>query len=309
MRALNAERLVPWRRPVKTKNRAKASAAKSARKVSSDAKRRPVRKAPPPRWRKPVLASAGCALGALIVATSAYLVWDAGYPEAARRAAAEAFDRVQIALGLSVQDVLARGRVRASREAMLAALGARRGQPIMSLDLDLAQTRLEDVTWIKSARVLRRLPDAIVVEVEEFRPLAIWQFDGDLSLIDRDGRVITDRGIDAFGALPILVGEDAPAHAAALIAMLGLEPELFRKVQAAVRIGGRRWNLRLEGGVEVRLPAGEEAAAWHRLAALEREHAILTRDLVTIDLRLPDRLIVRMAPGAAERAREPGEKT
>ena len=76
-----------------------------------------------------------------------------------------------------------------------------------------------------------------------------------------------------------------------------------------VRVGGRRWNLRLHGGVEVRLPAGEEARAWHRLAALEREHAILGRDLVAIDLRLPDRLIVRMAPGAAERAREPGEKT
>jgi cell division protein FtsQ len=304
MRALNAERLVPWRNSAKPKKR-----AKTARKPEAGGRRKTVRKAPPPRWRKPALISAASVAAAVLVAGGAYMAWQAGYPGAVAQAGAAGFDRSQISLGLTVQDVLAKGRVRAPREAILKALGAHRGQPILSLDLEQARARLEAVDWIKSARVSRRLPNAIVVEVEEYRPLAIWQYDGDLSLIDRNGEVITEQGIDAFGALPILVGEDAPVHAAALIAMLGSEPELFDKVHAAVRVGGRRWNLRLQGGIEVRLPAGQEADAWHRLAALERDHAILGRDLMAIDLRLPDRLIVRMAPGAAERARAPGEKT
>ena len=87
--------------------------------------------------------------------------------------------------------------------------------------------------------------------------------------------------------------KDAPAHANALITILAREPDLKQRVNAAVRIGDRRWNIRMDNGVDVRLPENDPEAAWRRFARLEREHKLLKQDLLSIDLRIPDQLIVR----------------
>jgi cell division protein FtsQ len=216
--------------------------------------------------------------------------------------------------GLAVGDVQVEGRDRASRDAILIALGATRGAPILAVDPVLAKRRLETIPWVRSASVERRLPDALYVRLVERQPLAFWQRDSKLVPIDRDGVSVPDDPAGGLGSLIVLVGPDAPKFGAVLLDMLATEPELAPHVAAAVRVGGRRWNLRLDSGIDVALPEEDAAAAWHRLAELERSDAILERDIELIDLRLPDRLVVR-APRAEpaktppKKGRQPGKTT
>ena len=94
------------------------------------------------------------------------------------------------------------------------------------------------------------------------------------------------------------VGNLPTVEAVALLSLLASEPDLHRRVTAAVRVGERRWNLQLEEGVEVRLPEAGAEQAWTELARIVRQHGLLERDVVVIDLRIPDRMVVRASPGA-----------
>jgi len=100
----------------------------------------------------------------------------------------------------------------------------------------------------------------------------------------------------------VMVGEDAPSHAASLLDMLATEPELAARVSAAIRVGDRRWNLRIDNAIDVLLPADAPVAAWAQLARLERSSAILKRDVQTVDVRLPDRLVLRVSPEVPKEA-------
>ena len=221
-------------------------------------------------------------------------------------------ERVELALlaataevGLELGDVLVEGRERTERRVVLETLGVVRGQPILAFDPHAAQARLERLPWVRSATVARRLPAAIHVRLIERRPLALWQFQGRISVIDRGGEVIPGVEPKAFTRLLLVVGEDAPDHTPDLLAMLNSEPELRTMISAAVRVRGRRWNLHLEDGIDVRLPEREPGAAWAELARAQREHGVLGRDVAVIDLRLPDRLVVRTTSEAAPK-RAPG---
>ncbi len=198
--------------------------------------------------------------------------------------------------GLRVADIRVEGRATTDRETILAALGARPGTPILAVDPARAKQQLESLPWVRSAVIERRFPDTILVRLVEREPMALWQHGGKLDLIDRSGAVIPVGRLDRFARLPMVVGEDAAGHAAALLKMLASEPDLAARVTAAIRVGGRRWNLRIDKAIDVLLPADDPAAAWADLARLQRNSAILQRDVQAIDMRLPDRLVVRVAP-------------
>jgi cell division protein FtsQ len=200
------------------------------------------------------------------------------------------------ALGFRVVDIRVEGRATTDRETILEALNARPGTPILAIDPTRAKQRLESLPWVRSAVIERRFPDTIYVRLVEREPMALWQHGGKLDLIDRTGTVIPVPRLDRFAKLPMVVGEDAAAHAAELLAMLATQPDLAARVTAAIRVGGRRWNLRLDNSIDVLLPAEDPAAAWADLARLQRNSAILQRDVQAIDMRLPDRLVVRVAP-------------
>ncbi len=236
-------------------------------------------------------------LGLAALATFGWL-WHSGWVERQVEASAAAAYRFSAGLGFTVDDVLVEGRFRSDRAALLAALGVKRGSPILALDPETAKTRLEALPWVGRASVERRLPHTLYLRLVERQPLALWQLDGKVSVIDQDGQVISGVPASSFADLPLLVGEGAAEHAAPLLALLEREPDLKPLVRAAIRVSGRRWNLQLVGGVDVRLPETDPAAAWVHFARLEREHGLLGRDVIAIDLRLPDRLVVRMAPGA-----------
>jgi cell division protein FtsQ len=190
------------------------------------------------------------------------------------------------------------GRDRASGEAILQALGVARGTPIFAVDPAAAKLRLEQVPWLSTASIYRRLPDTLHIKMTEQEPLAFWQRGDHLVLIDRTGKPIATRDLGAYSRLPVLVGDDAPANAADLMAMLASEPHLALKVSAAVRIGGRRWNIEFKNGVAVALPEEDSTGAWRRLAAIEQDHRVLERELQLVDLRLPDRVYLRLPSDA-----------
>jgi cell division protein FtsQ len=205
-------------------------------------------------------------------------------------------------LGLRVADIRVEGRATTDRDTILAALGARPGTPILAVDPGRAKQQLEALPWVRSALIERRLPDTIYVRLVEREPLALWQHGGKIELIDRSGAVIPVSRLDRFAKLPMVVGEDAARHAADLLAMLASQPDLAARVTAAVDVGGRRWNLRIDNTIDVLLPSDDPAAAWADLARLQRNSAILQRDVQAIDMRLPDRLVVRVAPEPAKEA-------
>ena len=206
------------------------------------------------------------------------------------------------AAGLEVREVVVEGRRNTPQELIDAALGVSSGDPILDFSPEEARAQLQTIAWVESAHGERRLPGTILVRLTERTPFAIWQNAGRFSIIDREGKVVTSETLDAFGPLPLVVGAGAERHGAALYDLLLAHRPVLERTQAMVRVGERRWNLRLHNGVDVLLPEGNEAPALNRLAELHARHSLLDRPLVAIDMRLPDRLVLRQPPAPEPQA-------
>jgi len=268
-----------------------------------------VRRRPRPPWLSPVVVAGAVAL---MLAGTGWWLHHSGIVGRAMTAVEQRVLAWTAGCGLAVADIEVEGRHRVSREAVLEALGVAGGTPILAVDVAEAKRRLETIAWVRSAAVERRLPDMLYVRLVERQPLALWQRQGKLVLVDREGVVIPGERPESFADLVILVGNDAPANGATLIDMFQSEKELASHVAAAVRVGGRRWNLRFDSGIDVALPEEDPAGAWRRLAALEQSDGILERDVEMIDLRLPDRLVLRTPEPpkpAGKKPRQPGKAT
>jgi cell division protein FtsQ len=245
---------------------------------------------------------------ALLVAAGvggAWVAWQAEVPQRFARRTLDAAIHASADLGFVVRDVFVVGRTATPKPTLLGALAVSRGVPILAIDLEAARQRIQALPWVRQASVRRLLPDTVVVEIVERRPLALWQHEKKFALIDEEGQVIVRDDVGPFSDLMVVVGEDAPANATALVQMLASEPDLMRRVKAAVRVGGRRWNVRLVDGTDVKLPEDHPQEAWHRLGEYQRRHGILDKEVRTYDLRLSDRMVIR--PSAAAGGKSPGD--
>ena len=205
------------------------------------------------------------------------------------------------AVGLSVEHVTVVGRINTDPADILDALGAVRGTPILNIDVPQSQHRIAVLPWVRSAEIIRRLPNSLHITLEEHVAFALWQHDGRYSLIARDGAMIGDV-TDAPSEVSVLVGADAPAHAARLFEALSSQPHLTARVKAAVRYGSRRWDVILdavEDGITIKLPEIDVSAAWDGLSELDAKHNFLGRAIAEIDLRIAGRLVVKLQDGYA----------
>jgi cell division protein FtsQ len=209
------------------------------------------------------------------------------------------------ATNMPLQEIVIEGRDHTPEALLNTAIGVHVGDPILGFSLQEARARIEALSWVQYAAVERRLPGTLVVSLTERKPFAIWQNQGKFVLIGRDGQVVANEDIAAFGELPLVVGAGAPEAATALLDALAAQPELKSHVVAAVRVGERRWNLRLKNGADVMLPEGAVVPALAKLMELQTSQALLDRPLATVDMRLPDRLVVRPQTPAAP---PPGKK-
>lgn len=202
--------------------------------------------------------------------------------------------------GFKVQNVVVEGRENANLQTLKYIVDIQKGQSIFEPDIDAIQERVQHVTWVKSAIVERHLPDTIAVRLEERQPMALWQHQGKLSIIDTEGQVLSDGNLGRFKHLMILVGEEAPKQAKDLVSMIMVEPDLKSRVESAKWIGGRRWDLYLKNGVSVKLPEDDLGQAVRRLASAQGEAKLMDRKIQSIDLRDPMRIVVQTEPGAVE---------
>lgn len=198
--------------------------------------------------------------------------------------------------GFKVKDILVTGRVQVPADTLLSHLSIKQGAPIFDVSIEDAQKSLADISWVKTVYISRRLPDKIIVELRERTPLALWQYQKKISVIDETGVVLTTNAGDEFSALPLIVGEDAPQGIVDLMALLRAEPEMAAQLASAIRIGGRRWDFRLKNGISVKLPEQNVELALRHLMMTEAQDNILGKDLAVIDLRIPEKLVMTPVP-------------
>jgi cell division protein FtsQ len=196
-------------------------------------------------------------------------------------------------LGFEVRNIHVAGASPAAEQAIRAAVAPANGQAILGLDLVTVRQGVESIGWVEKARVVRLLPDTLLIDVEERGALAVWQKDGQLVVIDAEGRVIPEARAGAFPELPLVVGPGADASAAGILKSVGSRPRLRARVEALVRVDQRRWDIRLKDGTIILLPAVDEESALIELDLLDRRNRILEAGLERIDLREPGMAAVR----------------
>ena len=194
--------------------------------------------------------------------------------------------------GLKLRHIQVRGRSHISKDSLLAALDLQIDAPIFSINLQDLYDRVSQIGWVKNVIIERRLPGTIHIVLEERVPVALLQNDTDHQLIDATGAIIKGADPRDFTHLKVVAGDNAAANAAPIIAALKTEQELFSQVWAISFRSERRWDVYLKNGMEIRLPESDPISAWSRLAVIDREKAITSRDLAVIDLRIPKQLIV-----------------
>jgi cell division protein FtsQ len=273
------------------------------RHVSLAARRaqRYLRRPPHPRWLR-ITTCIGAGLLGLSMAFALSTWMLRGGPGAALETVDDDLLAWSAEFGLAVRDVYVEGRRRTPQAALRAQLGIDLGTPIFAVDPAAIKERLERIGWVEQASVTRMLPDVIEIRLRERQPLALWQRNGRLEVIDSSGAVIEGALSDhpeQYAHLRVLVGDGAPQSGARLFALLSTEPVLSGRVRAATLVGERRWNLHLDDGVEIWLPEHDLLGAWRLLAKEVRDQALLERAITLIDLRfLPGRLRLRLDPAA-----------
>lgn len=236
---------------------------------------------------------AGVAGSVVILAIIAIVLWAGGYFAIVGRGVDRAAQSAAISAGLEIRKVVLRGAHQTAHQEVLDALGPVIGESMLRLSLDEARARIEELGWVRSAAVTRLLPDTIAIAIREREPAALWQLDGDLSLIDDSGVVIREVGAYEYSNLPLIVGAGAPEAASGILKALGGEPDLQERVSALVRVGGRRWDMRLRNEIKVKLPEADYARAIDDLALLQAAQGTLDQPIEYIDLRDAERMVIR----------------
>ncbi|WP_169054036.1 cell division protein FtsQ/DivIB [Nitratireductor sp. XY-223] len=234
------------------------------------------------------------ATAALFAITGLYGVVEGGH----LRALAES---TTSAAGFAVESVNIAGNVETSPIDIFQQLGLDGHTSLITMDVDEARAAVMALPWVLDADVRKIYPDAIDVKLAEKRAFGIWQHGRELSLIERNGSVIAPLADEKFTRLPLFVGLGADAHAEAFDALLDIWPELKPRIRARIRVADRRWDIRLENGVTVRLPETGAADALDRLRRMDVEQDLLARDIMSVDLRLDDRVTIGLSDNAVVR--------
>jgi cell division protein FtsQ len=236
----------------------------------------------------------------LLAATLGYGAVAGGHVGATVEWLRDARDQAANAAGFRIAAISLTGAKEVSREEILAAAGVSGRASLLFLDADAARARLMANPWIADAAVLKLYPDRLQITVTERQAFALWQKDGHVSVIAADGTVLESFVEDRYRDLPLVVGAGAERQAQAFLAVVDRYPQIRSVLRASVLVAQRRWNLRLGSGIDVRLPETGVDAALGRLVALDRDKRLLTRDIAAVDLRLSDRVSVRLSDAAAQ---------
>ena len=208
-------------------------------------------------------------------------------------------------LGLTLETVKVAGNHAITTEDILSIIALPQGYPMVAIDSTKIREKLQNVGWIKSASISKQLPNTLVVKITERTPIAIWQNKGGYQLIGSEGHLMGTQGITQYLDLLLLVGDNAPSQMEQLQLVLNEMPRIKKTIKTASWISGRRWTLTTKSGIEILLPAQSPMASAKYLAKLQRRKNILERDIIRIDLRIQDRVIVKLRTTKVEPVPQP----
>jgi len=205
--------------------------------------------------------------------------------------------------GFRITTVAINGRKHLSQDEVLAVGGVNGRSSLLFLDAATVRDKLKANPWIADATILKLYPGQLQIDIVERTAFALWQQDGRLSVISEDGAVLEPYMSRRFATLPLVVGKGADVRARDFLALLDRYPQVRAVTRAAILVGERRWNLRLNDGLDIRLPENDIGNALAMLSKLDKEDRLFSRDITAVDMRLPDRLTVQLSEEAAK-ARE-----
>jgi cell division protein FtsQ len=247
---------------------------------------------------------AGVAATALILLGSAgFGVVKGGHVEELSAALSDTRNAIANSAGFRITTVAINGRKQLTQDEVLAIGGVNGRSSLLFLDADAVRDKLKANPWIGEATVMKLYPGRLQIDIVERSAFALWQQDGRLSVIADDGAVLEPYVTRRFVTLPLVVGKGAETRAKDFLALLARYPQVRSVTKAAIFVGERRWNLRLNDGLDIRLPENDVGNALAALSTLDKEDRLFSRDIVAIDMRLPDRLTVQLSDDAAK-ARE-----
>jgi cell division protein FtsQ len=238
-------------------------------------------------------------LGAVGIAVIGVASW-LGVPGVIGTAVAEQIGNA----GLRVEKIEVRGAKRMDPMTVYAVALGQKSRAMPLVDLNDVRNKLLQYGWVQDAHVSRRLPDTLLVRIVERVPAAVWQDQGQLSLIDRDGVFLEPVSAQAMPDLPLVIGPGADRQEPAYQTLMTAAPALKPRVTAATWVGNRRWDLKFSSGETLSLPEGEAdaAAALRKFAEMDGTRPLLGKGWIKFDMRDPTRMVARKPDGSSERA-------
>jgi cell division protein FtsQ len=239
----------------------------------------------------------------LLLGSAGFGIVKGGHVEELTTALSDTRNAIANSAGFRITAVAINGRKQLTQDEVLAIGGVNGRSSLLFLDAEAVRDKLKGNPWIADATVLKLYPGQLQIDIVERSAFALWQQDGRLSVISDDGAVLEPYVSRRFISLPLVVGKGAETRARDFLALLARYPQVHSLTKAVIFVGERRWNLRLKDGLDIRLPENDVGNALAALSALDKEDRLFSRDIVAIDMRLPDRLAVQLSDDAAK-ARE-----
>jgi cell division protein FtsQ len=236
----------------------------------------------------------------LLLGSAAFGIVKGGHLEQFTSALSDSRNAVANSAGFRIATVAINGRKQLTQDEVLAIGGVNGRSSLLFLDAATVRDKLRANPWIADATILKLYPGRLQIDIVERSPFALWQQAGRLSVIADDGTVLEPYMSRRFISLPLVVGKGAETRAKDFLALLAHYPQVHAATKAVVFVGERRWNLRLKDGLDVRLPESDPGNALAALIKFDREDRLFSRDIVAIDMRLPDRLTVQLSEEAAK---------
>jgi cell division protein FtsQ len=239
----------------------------------------------------------------LLLGSTGFGIVRGGHLEEFTAALSDSRNAIANSAGFRITTVAINGRRQLSQDEVLGIGGVNGRSSLLFLDAAAVRDKLKANPWISDATVQKLYPGQLRIDIVERTAFALWQQDGRLSVIAEDGAVLEPYVSRRFFTLPLVVGKGAETRARDFLALLARYPQVASVTKAAIFVGERRWNLRLKDGLDIRLPENEVGNSLAALSTLDKEDRLFSRDIVAVDMRLPDRLTVQLSDDAAK-ARE-----
>lgn len=257
------------------------------------------------RWAAPVLrlemprGVGSAAAIMLVIASFGYGLVRGGHMPMIADEIQDLCDGAANAVGFRVASVALSGEKQLTREDIFKLAGITDRTSLVFVNAAAMRARLKASPWVADATVLKLYPDRLQIHITEREAFALWQRDGLVSVISIDGIVLEPFVPQRFRTLPLVVGRGAEHEARDFLHLVADYPDIAENVRAFVLVAERRWNLYLKNGIEVRLPESGVSQALATLVTLDHDKKLLSRDIAAVDLRLQDRVVVRLSDAAA----------